>query len=203
MKRSLLIALAAGYPLLVYASVRLGAARGLALCVAIALLVRGAFLLRSVDAAVRRRLLVPFAGIGLPAAGAALLDDPRVLLLLPVGVNAALLFAFGRTLRSGPSMAESFARLRFAELSPEEVRYCRTVSAVWCGFFTVNGAVAGGLALAGALEAWAIYTGLLAYLAVGLLYTVELLYRHWRFRRYGGAATDPLLRRLFPPRSAA
>ena len=34
---------------------------------------------------------------------------------------------------------------------------------------------------------------------MGLLFATEFVYRHWRFRRYVGLPTDPLLRRLFPP----
>ena len=54
--------------------------------------------------------------------------------------------------------------------------------------------------LAASLEVWTLYTGLVSYLLIGTLFAIEFVYRHWRFRRYLGAPTDALLRRIFPPR---
>ncbi|MDX1648300.1 MAG: hypothetical protein R3263_00465, partial [Myxococcota bacterium] len=68
-------------------------------------------------------------------------------------------------------------------------------------FFAANAAVAGGLAAAGALAAWTLWTGLLAYVAMALLFAVELLVRAFRFRRDFGLPTDRLFRRLFPRRA--
>ena len=44
------------------------------------------------------------------------------------------------------------------------------------------------------------YTGGLSYLLLDTLFGVELVYRHWRFRPYDGSITDPLFRKVFPPR---
>ena len=130
----------------------------------------------------------------------AIWNDPVGLLLVPTLISLTLLIGFAHSLRVGPPMIERFARMQVDTLSDEEVAYCRRVTRVWCGFFVLNGSIAAGLALAGRLEHWALYNGLLAYLALGTLFVVEYLYRHYRFRRYVGAFTDPLLRRIFPPR---
>ena len=45
---------------------------------------------------------------------------------------------------------------------------------------------------------WTLYTGLVSYLLVGLLYSVEFVVRSWRFGRYGGTLVEPLFRRIFP-----
>ena len=66
-------------------------------------------------------------GVSIPAA---LFDDGRLFLFVPVLINAALLVGFGRTLVNGPSMVETFARLRGRDLSTEEVVYCRIVTGV-------------------------------------------------------------------------
>ena len=49
-------------------------------------------------------------------------------------------------------------------------------------FFIVNGAIALGLALAASDAAWSLYTGVIAYMAMGILFGVEYLVR-LRFKR--------------------
>ena len=152
----------------------------------------------------RRRpwsLLVPFAWVGLVAGATAVWNDPIGLLAAPVLVNLALLGSFAVSLR-GESLVEQLARLQVDRLSPSEIRYCRRVTQVWCGFFVLNGALALALALRRDLAAWAFYTGFLSYLAMGTLFAVEYVYRHARFRRYVGAVTDPVLARIFPAHHA-
>lgn len=126
-------------------------------------------------------------------------NDPLGLLLMPVAISLAFLTTFLHSLRGDQPMVERFARLQVGTLSLHEVSYCRRVTWGWCAFFIVNAGIAGLLAWVRALEAWAFYTGLVSYLIMGTLFTAEYLYRHWRFRRYVGSLTDPLLKRLFPP----
>jgi len=64
-----------------------------------------------------------------------------------------------------------------------------------------NGSIALWLAVWGTARAWAVYTGAIAYLLMGILFAAEYTYRQWRFRRYLGAPTDVLFRWLFPPRA--
>ncbi|MEM7408740.1 MAG: hypothetical protein AAF430_00720 [Myxococcota bacterium] len=130
-------------------------------------------------------------------------NHPVALLFVPVLVNLGLLVAFGRTLRGGPSMIERFARLQDPELSTAQVDHCRAMTWIWCGFFVVNAAVSAGLALAGDLAAWTLYTGFLAYLLMGVLFVGEWFVRAWRFRKYEGSFAEPLLRRWFPPEPSA
>src|SRR5580704_11915649 len=81
----------------------------------------------------------------------------------PVVVSATLLVVFGRTLFHPPTLVERFARLQKSELTPEEVRYCRRVTQLWCLFFIGNGSLAWVLAHGSSLRAWALYTGLISY----------------------------------------
>jgi len=195
------LALAVAYPFLVFAGVRADATRLVGAVLLAAVAARGLALLRGAEGEVRRRLLAPALALALPAAGAAATDDARILLLVPLAAHGALLVAFARTLRGpGPSMAETFARLSVADLSPAEVQYCRRVTALWCTFFAANAGIVAALAARGALEAWTLWTGLLSYVALGLLFAAEYTVRKARFRRYHGAVTDPLFHRLFPPR---
>jgi uncharacterized membrane protein len=191
--------LALGYPLLVYAGLAWLEPRGLALALGGVALLRAVAGGRLPSREDLRQLAPPFLAVGGVVLLTALWNDARFLLLAPALVNGALLFAFGRSLfGSGPSLAETFARLQVPDLPPEEVRYCRSVTFVWCGFFATNGAIALWLALNGDLEAWALYNGLIAYAGVGLLFAVEFTIRSWRFGRYGGTLVEPLFRRVFP-----
>ena len=133
----------------------------------------------------------------------ALLDDQRFFLALPVLVNLLLLAHFAGSLRGPVSLVERMARLQEAELPPGGPAYCRRVTKVWCAFFVVNAALAAALAVYAPLPWWAIYTGLIAYLLMGLLFTVEFIVRKMTFRRFGESLPDRLLARLLRPAKAS
>jgi len=63
------------------------------------------------------------------------------------------------------------------DLPPAAVRYTRQVTRVWVAFFAFNASVATGLALLAPLSWWTLYTGLIAYLLMGLLFAGEWLVR--------------------------
>ncbi|MFL6671939.1 MAG: hypothetical protein ACJ8LG_01465 [Massilia sp.] len=119
----------------------------------------------------------------LALAGAALAANAMLpLKLYPVLVNAGLLAAFGHSLVAPPSMVERLARLREPNLPPAAVAYTRRVTQVWCGFFALNGAIALGTALYASEAVWSLYTGVISYLLMGLLFGGEYLLR-MRFKR--------------------
>jgi uncharacterized membrane protein len=198
-----------GYPLAVYLGLTRLRARELSL-VLLALLLPG--LVRKLLQGAReharhgepaprehmlRVALVPlsvFALVGLSA----LLDDARFVLALPSLINLTLFLQFALSLRGVP-MIERFARLQDPQLGPAQVSYCRSVTKVWCAFFVGNGALSAYLALFATLASWALYTGLIAYLLIGLLGAAEYLVRKARFREYGQGLHDRLIARLFPP----
>jgi uncharacterized membrane protein len=188
------------YPLALWAALAWAGPRAAGALVLAALAARARRLWRRAEPAERRRALVPALAAGLPALVAVASGDPRLLLYLPALVNLGLLFGFARTLRRGPPLVETIARLQVGELSAAEVRYCRTVTWVWCAFFAANAVLSAGLALRASLAAWALWTGALSYAAVALLFTAELTVRSIRFRHYGDGPGDALMRRLFPPR---
>jgi len=102
--------------------------------------------------------------------------------LYPVLVNGALLAAFGASLVSGPSMVERLARLREPDLPPQAVGYTRRVTQAWCVFFVVNGAIALATALFAPEAVWSLYTGVVSYVLMGLMFGGEYLLR-MRFKR--------------------
>lgn len=187
------------YPVAVYLGLRELGARGAGLALLAVVLLGLALRLSLARGQLREVAPVPLVTaclLGLTA----LLQESRFMLAVPVVVNAVLLLTFAGSLRSGQPLVERFARLQHPDLSAGEVRYCRSVTLVWSGFFVVNGAVAAGLALAGELFWWTVYTGLVSYALVGLLFAVEYLIRKWRFRRFGRGLHDRALAALFPPR---
>lgn len=107
----------------------------------------------------------------------ALADSSILLLGYPVLINLALLALFAGSLCSGMPIIERLARLQEPELPPSAVRYTRKVTWVWAGFFSVNAAIATGLALWAPITWWTLYTGLIAYLLMGLLFAGEWLVR--------------------------
>lgn len=125
-------------------------------------------------------LRLPLALVVLIACGIAL-DDPRFVLALPVLISLVMGIAFAASLRGPMSMVERFARLQDPDLSEAKVRYCRCWTVVWCVFFAINGALSAILALWAPVELWTLYTGFVAYLLVGTLFTIERILRRARF----------------------
>lgn len=172
------------YPFLVLLLLdRLGPYPMLLLVAALALLRLALPAARALPADLVLAPLLAVAVVGLVA----LVDAELALRLYPVLMNLVLLHVFARSLRTGPSIIERFARLHEPELDAGGVRYTRAVTVVWVAFFAVNGSVALWLALFGSWVAWASYTGAIAYLLAGLLFVGEYLVRG-RIRRRHGAA---------------
>jgi len=139
--------------------------------------------------------------LALPLCAAALwLDDRRYMLAVPVLVNAALFSTFFGSLWSERPLVERFARMQVKDLSPAELAYCRSVTKLWCVFFVLNAATAGGLAIVGRLDLWTLYTGLISYILVGIVGASEYTVRKYRFGRYGDGLHDRILRSLLPTR---
>ncbi len=187
------------YPVAVYFGLSHFSTRGVGLLVL-------ALLAPTLVKALRSRREQLMATMGLPLAVAFLMllaiasDDVRFVLAYPALVNLVLLLQFGFTLRRGSqSMVERFARLQVDYLSPKEIEYCRVVTASWCGFFVLNGVACALFAALASRATWALYTGLLSYLVLGLLFAVEFTIRKYLFRRYGPGLLDRFFAWVFPP----
>ena len=140
------------------------------------------------------------AAMALLIALTALLDDRRFLLVMPVLVNAILFAGFAGSLLGETPLVERFARMQVDDLSPAEVEYCRHVTWTWSAFFVVNGGIAALLAWLAPLSWWALYTGFLSYVLIGLLGATEYVIRKYRFGRYGATPIDRVLRTILERR---
>ena len=103
--------------------------------------------------------------------------EPLLLRWYPVLLSGLLLLLFSLSLKFGPPLVERLARLHEPDLPEVAVRYTRTVTQVWAVFFLFNGLVAAALTLWAPLSWWALYTGLISYGLIGLLFAGEWLVR--------------------------
>lgn len=192
--------LVVAYPAAVYLGVTHLDARSLGLVMLALLLPNLALRLAAAAPEQRRAVLRLPASIALLVGIGAALGEPRFYLALPVLVNLTLLANFAASLRGPVSLVERYARMQDPELPEGGPAYCRRVTVAWCWFFAANAAVSAALAALAPVAWWALYTGALAYILVGLGFTIEFIARKWTFRRYGPSLPDRLLARLMPPR---
>jgi len=107
----------------------------------------------------------------------AALDTQLAVKAYPAAVSLAAASVFAATLLYPPSLIERLARLRERDLPPSGQSYCRKVTVVWTVWLSANTIIAAVLALAANDEAWAIWTGFIAYLVMGALFAGEMAVR--------------------------
>ena len=110
-------------------------------------------------------------------AALAALDTPLAVKAYPAAVSLAAATVFGATLLHPPSLIERFARLREPDLPPGAQSYCRKLTVVWTVWLIANTVIATVLSLPGHEQAWALWTGLVAYLVMGALFAGEIVVR--------------------------
>lgn len=97
--------------------------------------------------------------------------------LYPVAVNVIMLIIFSYSLFFPPTVVERIARLTDPALTVAGVRYTRRVTQVWCVFFIANGAISLATALWASPAVWSLYNGVIAYILIGLLFSIEYIVR--------------------------
>lgn len=102
--------------------------------------------------------------------------------LYPVLVSCVMFAVFGYSLRFPPTAIERLALLRQPTLHPLVVLYTRRVTQIWCVFFVINGLISFFTALWTSEVVWSLYTGVISYILMGVLFGGEFLYRP-RFKR--------------------
>jgi len=174
------------YPPLIYFGQEYGEPRQIALLLALLLLLRRCREAARLLAGLSRADLAVLVALLALAGVTALTNSETLLRLYPAAMNLGLLLLFGLSLYAPPSMVERFARLREPLLAPAGVRYTRRVTQLWCGFFVVNGGLAGYTALYSSRQTWSLYNGLIAYLLMGALFSGEWLLRRRLLARHAG-----------------
>jgi uncharacterized membrane protein len=95
----------------------------------------------------------------------------------PVAISLAMAAIFAASLRHPPTIVERIARLSEPDLPLEGIAYTRQVTRVWVGFLLINAAISLWTAIWGSLDQWALWNGMLSYLAMGALFGGEYLVR--------------------------
>jgi uncharacterized membrane protein len=113
--------------------------------------------------------------------GALVQNDETLLRLYPAALSGAFLVVFGLSLVNPPTVVERIARLQNPDLPAAGVRYTRQVTQAWCAFFVLNGLISAWTAVWSSREVWALYNGLLSYIAMGVLFAGEWLMRRRLF----------------------
>jgi uncharacterized membrane protein len=179
-RRPLAVAVCCAYPLLNHAAAVYGEPRLAALGVALVV-----WALASGWLGVAGALLVatPVFALSLWAAR----SFPSLLLYAPpLVINLALCVLFASTLFPGRDpLVTGFARMERAGPLPSDLaRYTRSLTGVWAGFFALMATISAILAATGPLAAWSLFTNLLNYLLVVLLFVIEYAYRRVRYRHH-------------------
>lgn len=105
------------------------------------------------------------------------IDSLLLAKLYPVLMNCLMFGVFFSSLLKPPSVIERIARIRTPDLPDNAVGYTRKVTMMWCGFFSLNGAMALWTVLYAPLAIWVWYNGIVAYVLMGLLFLGEWGYR--------------------------
>lgn len=101
--------------------------------------------------------------------------------LIPSFAYLWLTALFGHTLWTPTSLCERLVRLQYPDFKPGIAEYLREVTWAWTLFFAANVLICAALPVLAGQQAWALYTGVLVYLLMGLLGVAEWFYRHKRF----------------------
>lgn len=175
--------LAAVYPILVFTLlvVLKLPARILSLCI---MALGFAFFLSATGMGKGRRLRpIASASLFMLAGIACFITNQAVFLkLYSVAISITFLIAFCSTLIFPPSIIFRFATLADKSIinSPKQKAvesYCKKVCIVWCIFFVANGSVAAYTAMFCSYTVWSVYTGLVSYILMGMLFAVEFIIR--------------------------
>ena len=168
----LLVIVSMAYPLLWYYGREQGAFVGLAAAMC------GLWLMRAVWQKTRAQQVVSVL-LALFFAGVLVWQQPASMYWYPVVVSLLMLAIFGASLFTQQTVIERLARLQYPDLPPAGVRHTRRVTQIWCVFFIGNASVAALLAVWGHHDWWAIYTGVISYGLMGILFAGEWVYRKW------------------------
>ena len=107
----------------------------------------------------------------------------RVLVIIPVLVKALRLVLFAGSLSSKEPLLIRVVRARGTPVGEHATRYLTRLTAIWAGFFLLNGLVSVWTTTS-SIEIWTIYNGVISYLIIGVLASIEWIYRGYFKKRH-------------------
>jgi len=115
----------------------------------------------------------------------------------PVASFGLFLWFFARTLLPGREpLVTAIARFMHGTIPPEVERYTRRVTVAWCGFFAGMAAASIALAAFAPVPVWSLFSNVLSYPLVGLMFAGEYAIRRRRFPDYRHVPPAALVRRM-------
>ncbi|MDD5309845.1 MAG: hypothetical protein PHU25_21220 [Deltaproteobacteria bacterium] len=121
--------------------------------------------------------------VGLAAASGSSL----ALRFAPFVVSLTFIALFAASL-AGTPIIERFARLKRKDLPPDHVVYCRGLTVVWIGVLGANSVLILFASLFCGDAMWTVLVGPVSYGFLGMVFTVEYVYRKWRFQDFDTAS---------------
>ena len=113
---------------------------------------------------------------------ATVLKSSVMLLYYPALVNFCLCAVFLNSLRQGDPLLLRMIRARGRPLSKHVPRYLYRLTAVWAGFFVLNGLIS-IWTITVTIKVWTLYNGLLSYFLIATLVGGERVFRRYYNRR--------------------
>ena len=105
---------------------------------------------------------------------------PHILMvkLLPAFINLVLLSIFTYSIISPPTVIEKFASaMHKGQFKKEQVDYTRKITVIWAVFFLLDLLAVVYIAFYRTMLDWAIFTGAINYILMGIIFFGEVLYR--------------------------
>ncbi len=111
------------------------------------------------------------------------IDATRVTLYLPpILLISFFTINFAKSLLPGQEpLITKIARVIFQDDDPQSNAYTRRVTWLWTGFLVIILIQTIGLSIFASIETWSLFTNVLNYLFMSLLFVIEYIYRQIRF----------------------
>jgi len=111
-------------------------------------------------------------------------ESPYSIKLYPVLISSFMASLFAVSLLSNESLIERMARLSGKTITPISKQYTKKLTAIWSVLLCINALIALYLTYFSSTQAWALYSGLIAYIFFGLFILAELVYRRYFIAKY-------------------
>ena len=112
-------------------------------------------------------------------------ESTYALFLVPVLINLSLVTFFGSSLLPGHEpLISNLSRLQRGELPHELAVYTRRLTQLWTWFFAAIAIESVLLAVYAPIQVWSLFTNILNYVFIAVLFVSEYIYRILRFRKY-------------------
>ena len=105
-----------------------------------------------------------------------------LLYLPPILILFSLFILFSQSLSAGQTpLISRYAKLLGGKLEERHLRYNRSLTIVWAGFFLLMATSSILLALFSSMDVWSLFTHVISYLLIAAFFIIEFIYRKHRF----------------------